>query len=112
MKPEDVTFIKRRLQQVESQVNELDGTADTLHDNGVDTTTSQTTREGQEMIQDELELLVSDILAVLNESDTIGESDRDLPGAKRVPVSSGQLPEPRAGNGNSPPWTGNGGGAQ
>lgn len=93
--------IRLRLQQAEELVSELEEESSTLHENGVDTSTSTTLSNKQKELQDELEQITSDVLALLAESDVAG--GHKLPNTPRTPVSDGSLPRPAHGDFENPP---------
>jgi TolA-binding protein len=112
MKEEDIKQVKSRMQSLETRISDLAEDAEILFENDVDTTASETIREEQEEIQDELEQLASDILALLNESSSVkprgSERRHELVNPGRSPVQKGKLPQPRneySGQG-PPPWAG------
>lgn len=104
----------RELQEVSSAISnlqraieQLEQDTEVLHDNGVDTSTSDTVREQQEKIQRQLQQVISEGLAVLDKSGEINE--RNLPLSGERPVTSANLPAPdlveHTGDG-PPPWAG------
>lgn len=99
--------VRLSLQRAEKLVSELEEESDTLEQNGVDTSTATTLSNKQAELQDELEQITSDLLAILAESDEVG--GRKLPNVPRTPVSDADLPEPsRADFDNRPQWAGGG----
>jgi hypothetical protein len=109
MKQEDIKFIRRRVQKLEQLSMKLEEDASMLKENGVNTTSSNTLLSDQEVVQDEIEQLASDLLQLLYYSDCVGESNIDLPNNRRGPVSSRNLPEPRVAKGKEAPWAGGSG---
>jgi predicted nuclease with TOPRIM domain len=103
MKESEVRQVKARAQSLETKIEQLFNDAHLLNSNGVDTSTSDDLRERQEEVQDEMELMVADLLAILAESDNVSpesiDGEYELPGIRRRPVEHASLPEPRVGNG-------------
>lgn len=93
MKDSEVRELRLQLNKVENELAEIQQDATTLHDGGVDTTKSADLSNRQQELQDELEQLITDLLAVLDMSHKAGE--RDLPGSARRPVKSATLPPTR-----------------
>lgn len=109
MNKQQARELKAKTQRVETLVDRFEDDVSLLHDSSVDVTQEQDVAERQEEIQDELEQLTSDILALLDQSGEVDRADGaiPLPGPKRQPVEKASLPAPS--NGNKPPWAGSSG---
>ncbi len=103
MHEDEIKSLKQRLQETETEVEQLISVAETLHKNGVDVSTSNEILERQNEVQDSVEQLVSDLLHFLAHTDTAHEN-LELPEQARVPVQEGSLPEPENNEGSVPVW--------
>lgn len=113
MKKQELRELKARAQRLEALIDSFENDVAILHENGVDVTNSTEISERQNELQDELELVISDLLLVLDTSGNVSreEFEIDLPNTGRTPISGGSLPEPRferpEGRG-TPLWSGGG----
>jgi hypothetical protein len=97
MNKQELRELKARAQRLEALINDFENDVALLHQNGVDVSNNTEISEQQTQIQEELELITSDLLAVLSVSGTasVGDININLPNTGRTPISGGSLPEPR-----------------